>query len=57
MLVISSFEAKNRLSAILSLAEAGEVIVITRRNAPVARIVPFIEINQQEARQKNEHTD
>ena len=38
---IGSFEAKNKLSALLERAERGEEIVITRRGRPVARLVAF----------------
>lgn len=38
---IGSFEAKNKLSALLDRAEHGEEIVITRRGKPVAKLVPF----------------
>lgn len=34
-------ELKNRLSAYLTFAKAGEVIVIRDRNLPVAMLVPF----------------
>ncbi len=37
---ISALEAKNTLSALLDLVEAGEEIVITRHGKPVARLVP-----------------
>ncbi len=37
---IGAFEAKNRLSELLSLAEGGEEIAITRRGKVVARLVP-----------------
>jgi prevent-host-death family protein len=37
---IGSFEAKNKLSALLDQVERGEEIVITRRGKPVARLVP-----------------
>lgn len=37
---IGAFEAKNTLSALLDLAEAGEEIVITRHGKEVARLVP-----------------
>ncbi|MEM7464807.1 MAG: type II toxin-antitoxin system prevent-host-death family antitoxin [Pseudomonadota bacterium] len=37
------FEAKNRLSALLEMAERGEEVVITRNGNPVARLV---DINQ-----------
>ena len=38
---IGSFEAKNKLSALLERAERGEEIVITRRGRPVAKLVAF----------------
>jgi prevent-host-death family protein len=37
---IGTFEAKNRLSALLDLAESGEEVVITRHGKEVARLVP-----------------
>jgi prevent-host-death family protein len=37
---IGAFEAKNRLGALLDLAEKGEEIMITRRGKPVAKLVP-----------------
>jgi len=37
---IGAFEAKNKLSALLDLAEQGEEIVITRHGKEVARLVP-----------------
>lgn len=37
---VGAFEAKNTLSALLDLAEAGEEIVITRHGKEVARLVP-----------------
>lgn len=37
---IGAFEAKTRLSELLAAAESGESITITRRGAPVARLVP-----------------
>jgi prevent-host-death family protein len=36
---IGAFEAKNRLSELLSLVENGEEVVITRHGKPVARLV------------------
>lgn len=41
MTEVGSFEAKNKFSALLDLAEHGEEIVITRRGKPVAKLVPF----------------
>jgi prevent-host-death family protein len=36
---IGAFEAKNKLSELLTAVEHGEEIVITRRGRPVARLV------------------
>jgi prevent-host-death family protein len=38
---IGSFDAKNKLSALLAKAERGEETVITRRGRPVAKLVPL----------------
>lgn len=38
---VSVYEAKTTLSALLQAVEQGEDVVITNRNRPVARIVPF----------------
>ena len=40
MTTVGAFEAKNKLSALLDLAEAGEEVVITRHGKEVARLVP-----------------
>ena len=40
---ISVKEAKNRLSELLYLAEAGETIVLTRHGKPVADLTPHKE--------------
>jgi prevent-host-death family protein len=37
---VGAFEAKNRFSELLRLAEAGEEIAITNRGRVVARLVP-----------------
>jgi prevent-host-death family protein len=37
---IGSFEAKNKLSALLDQVERGAEIVITRRGKAVARLIP-----------------
>ncbi len=37
---VGTFEAKNKLSALLDLVEQGEEIVITRHGREVARLVP-----------------
>ena len=39
MITVPVFEAKTRLSELLSRAERGEVITITRHGVPVARLV------------------
>lgn len=39
---IGLFEAKTHLSEVVARVEAGEEIVITRHNRPVARLVPII---------------
>ena len=38
---IGLFEAKTHLSELVARAEAGDDVVITRHNKPVARIVPY----------------
>jgi prevent-host-death family protein len=40
MTEVGMHEAKTRLSQLVEQAEAGEDVVITRRGAPVARLVP-----------------
>jgi len=45
---VGTFEAKNKLSALIERAEHGEEIVITRRGQPVAKLVPFREIPDRE---------
>jgi prevent-host-death family protein len=37
---VGAFEAKNSLSALLDLVEAGEEVVITRHGREAARLVP-----------------
>lgn len=37
---VGAFEAKNKLSELLDLAEGGEEVVITRHGKEVARLVP-----------------
>jgi prevent-host-death family protein len=37
----SAFDAKNRLGHLLDRAEAGEIIVITRRGKPVAKLSAY----------------
>ena len=38
---IGAFEAKTHLSELLERVEKGEVVTITRRDRPVARLVPI----------------
>lgn len=38
---VNIYEAKTSLSALLQAVAEGEEIVITKRNKPVARLVPF----------------
>ena len=38
---IGLFEAKTHLSELVARAEQGEVVVLTRHNKPVAKLVPF----------------
>jgi len=38
---VNVYEAKTSLSALLQAVAGGEEIVITRRNKPIARLVPF----------------
>jgi prevent-host-death family protein len=40
MTEVGSFEAKNKLSALLDRVEQGEEIIITRHGKPVAKLVP-----------------
>lgn len=37
---VGIYEAKSKLSELVEKAEAGEVVTITRRGKPVAKIVP-----------------
>jgi len=39
MMSVPVFEAKNRLSELLTLVESGQEIAITRRGIPVAKLV------------------
>ncbi|WP_442582597.1 type II toxin-antitoxin system Phd/YefM family antitoxin [Mesorhizobium sp. ASY16-5R] len=48
---VGTFEAKNRLSSLLDLVEAGEEITITRNGKPVARLVAAEGRDIEEARQ------
>ena len=39
---VGAFEAKNKLSTLLSWVESGEEVIITRRGKAVARLVPAV---------------
>ena len=41
MKIVNIHEAKSHLSEYLALVEAGEPVIIARRNKPVARLVAF----------------
>ncbi|KQP15144.1 type II toxin-antitoxin system Phd/YefM family antitoxin [Pseudorhodoferax sp. Leaf267] len=43
MAAIGLFEAKTHLSEYVARAEAGEEVIITRHNKPVAKIVAFVQ--------------
>jgi prevent-host-death family protein len=51
---VGTFEAKNRLSALLDLVEAGEEVTITRNGKAVARLVPARTRDQAKAREAAE---
>ena len=51
---IGIYEAKSRLSELVEKAEAGEVVTITRRGRPVAKIVP---VKRSEAVDNSEAVD
>jgi prevent-host-death family protein len=40
---VNIHDAKTTLSRLIALAEAGEEVVLTRRNVPVARLLPVEE--------------
>lgn len=42
---IGLFEAKTHLSELVARAEAGEEVIITRHNKPVAKLVPVGEVS------------
>jgi len=45
METIAVFEAKSRLSEILSAVELGQEFTVTKRGAPIARIIPYCHAN------------
>ncbi|HLQ38191.1 MAG TPA: type II toxin-antitoxin system prevent-host-death family antitoxin [Planctomycetota bacterium] len=49
---VGAHDAKTNLARLLDRVENGEVIVITRHGAPIARLVPFVEpIDQDRVKQ------
>jgi prevent-host-death family protein len=55
MIEIGAFEAKNKLSHLLDLAEKGEEIIITRHGKQVARLLPVAKtLNRDAALQAGE---
>jgi prevent-host-death family protein len=42
MRTVNIAELKNKLSAYLTYAKAGETIIIRDRNTPVAKLIPFV---------------
>jgi prevent-host-death family protein len=49
MIEVGAFEAKNKLSHLLDLAEKGEEIIITRHGKQVARLLPMVKPFDHEA--------
>ena len=54
MKTASISEAKNRLSAYVDLARAGESVTITDRGTPVARLVPISSVDLSDRRHELE---
>jgi len=46
---VGAFEAKTHLSELIAAVEAGEVVTITRRGRPVARLMPITESSAERA--------
>jgi prevent-host-death family protein len=51
METIAVFEAKSRLSEILCAVELGQEFTVTKRGAPIARIIPYVQAGDLEAAQ------
>ncbi len=47
MRYVGAFEAKTHLSRLLDAVEQGETITITKRNRPVARLVPAESVDRE----------
>jgi prevent-host-death family protein len=52
METIAVFEAKSRLSEILAAVELGQEFTVTKRGAPIARIIPYHHTPYDEAAQR-----
>ena len=50
MHTVGAFEAKTHFSALLERVEKGEQIVVTKHGHPVAKIVPIVAIDREQAR-------
>ncbi len=50
MRIVGAFEAKTHLSSLLDAAENGEVITITKRGRPVARLMPPAPVDRVKAK-------
>lgn len=51
---VAVYEAKTRLSELLSAVEAGEQVTITRRGHPIARLVPAASARSAAASQRQQ---
>jgi prevent-host-death family protein len=49
---VGLFEAKNRLSELVTRAEEGEEITITRHGHPAARLIPAVRVFDREKARK-----
>lgn len=49
METVAVFEAKSRLSEILAAVELGQEFTVTKRGAPIARIIPYRQAHYDEA--------
>ena len=52
METIGVFEAKSRLSEVLAAVELGQEFTVTKRGAPIARIIPYHHAQYDEAAQR-----
>jgi prevent-host-death family protein len=48
-IIVGAFEAKTKLAELLDKVEAGDIVTITRRGKPIARLMPM-EVGDREAR-------